>query len=264
MKQAFAIGLLLALAGCSEGPPAGQVVARVNGTDITRRDVLLELVASGAPADVDTRTIAPALLDRIVASKLLAAEARRRSIDRSPEFLGRDRRNREQILGEELARRLIGRLPPPSPAEIAQYVEENRARLDQRRIFTIDRIVPDGPVDPAAIGSLESAGAVEAWLVHAGQSFTRSALAVDSLSLSPGHLSLLDAYHGRPVAITGDGPTSIDQIVASVPAPIAPADRARTAAGILRDRQSRQLMDRTLDRLRARAEIAYQPGYGGK
>ncbi|HEX8485484.1 hypothetical protein [Sphingomonas sp.] len=130
MSRGWVIALSLALAGCSKGPPTGQVLARVNDVEITRRDVLIELMASGAPADADTRRVQPELLDRIVTRKLLAEEARRLSVDRSPEFLGEERRSRETILAEQLMRRLIGRLPPPSDDAITRFVADNAPRFD--------------------------------------------------------------------------------------------------------------------------------------
>ncbi|MDD1453122.1 hypothetical protein NHF48_022910 [Sphingomonas sp. H160509] len=63
-------------------------MARIDGMEVTRRDILIELMASGAPADVDTQTVQPALLDRIIVRKLLAEEARRQSVDRSPRIPG--------------------------------------------------------------------------------------------------------------------------------------------------------------------------------
>lgn len=126
MDARWVLLALVAIAGCTGAPPTGQVVARVNGVEITRRDILIELVARGAPADVDTRKIQPELLDQIIVRKLLAAEARRRLIDRSPEFVGEERRDRELLLGKHLLQRMVGTLPPPTQKAVARYVANAR------------------------------------------------------------------------------------------------------------------------------------------
>jgi hypothetical protein len=125
MIRPGALLMLLVLSACNVLPPSGQVVARVNGIEITRRDVLIELLASGAPADVDTRTVQPELVDRIIIRKLLAKEAERQLIDRSPEFVGAVRRNREILLGETLLQRMAARMPSPSPDAVRRLLKQD-------------------------------------------------------------------------------------------------------------------------------------------
>ena len=95
----------LALTACGSPEPTGQVIARLDGSDITRRDLLVELQATAGGLDADLATAEPALLRRVADRRLLAAEARRRRIDRSPEYLGLERRAREELLVALLDRR---------------------------------------------------------------------------------------------------------------------------------------------------------------
>lgn len=250
--------LLLLSSSCAQSPPSGQVVARVDGIEITRRDVLIELMASGAPADVDTNTAQPALLDRIIVRKLFAEEARRQAVDRSPEFLGQERRSRELILGEQLAQRVVGRLPPPPPAEVARFIAANRVRFDHRQMFRIDRIILATRRDVATM-HLSSNDLIADWLRQQGAAFERVLVDVDSMTLTPVQEARLEAAHGHPFpAGTGDA-ASIDQVIATVPQPTTAAQRADVATVLLRDMAARQAIDMMTARLRGAAQIDYAP-----
>lgn len=128
MIRRGALLMLLVLNACEVSPPSGQVVARVDGIEITRRDVLIELLASGAPADVDTRTAEPEMIDRVIIRKLLAKEAEKQFIDRSPEFVGAVRRNREILLGESLLQRMAAQIPSPSSDAVQRLIKQDSRR----------------------------------------------------------------------------------------------------------------------------------------
>lgn len=252
----IAMVLLLASSACTQSAPTGQVVARLNGMEITRRDVLIELMASGAPADADTQTAQPALLDRIVVRKLLAEEARRQSVDRSPEFLGQERRSRELILGEQLAQRVIGRLPPPSPSTVAAFVAANLAQFDRHEVFRIDRITT--AAQPGGIKlRLSSNDAIADRLRAGNAAFRRELVNVDSLSLTTTQRAVLNAAGGRPFTARAGDTLSIDQVVAAIPRPVPAIQRGQLAEAVLRDMAARQAMITLTAKLRAGAQIEY-------
>jgi hypothetical protein len=255
--------LALVLAACSQEAPTGQVLARVDDVEITRRDVLIELIASGAPADVDAGQVQPELLDRIIARKLLAEEARRRSIDRSPEFLGAERRSREIILGELLIQRLVGRLPPPSETAIARFVSQNAARFDRNRRLRISRLVTNEQHAPL-LQAAPSVEAMAARLHEEGRPFARSVLDVDSAALPVDEATVLQSAGGRPVMTASDRGRGTqvlaEQVMSATARPLDESARGRITATILRGAMERQLIDRTMRQLRSRARLAFQPG----
>jgi hypothetical protein len=251
--------LALVLAACSQEPPTGQVLARVDDVEITRRDVLIELIASGAPADVDTGQVQPELLDRIIARKLLAEEARRRSIDRSPEFLGAERRSREIILGQQLIQRLVGRLPPPSQAAIARFVAEHAARFDRNERLRIDRLVADAQHAPLLRGA-SSVDVVATRLHREGRPFERSIREADSAALPMVEAERIRAENGRAMVTASDGQVIVEQVMSAAARPLDRGARERIAATALRAAMERQVIDQTMLQLRSQARLAFQPG----
>lgn len=106
----FAAALLLA--ACGEPVAEGQVLAVVNGHEITERD----LAAEGGSADRATA------LRQLVDRHLLAEVAREQSLERTPEYLAALRRNREQLLVQGLGQKLSATMPDPSAADISGYI----------------------------------------------------------------------------------------------------------------------------------------------
>lgn len=242
------------------------MVARVDGDDITRRDLQVEFLASGAPADVDLKSIQGALLDQIVTRKLLAAQARRTGIDRTPDYLAAMRRDREMLLVDAFGDRAYELARPPTGADVARFVAENGALFDRRRLLVVDRIEAAAPsVALATIEAARSNDDVAAMLKGRGQSVRRTEITLDTLETPQGKLSALDAKPaGSPVASYADGVLQVDALLSSRSMPIPPGERAALAKSLLSRARAENWVDRETARLRAQAQIDYQPGYGSK
>lgn len=109
-KTVLAALLVLALAACAkpgerEKPAAGDTpVARIDGQPVWKSDVAREAVAQGLigegePLDVSSELF-QRVLDEVIDQKLLAAEAARRGLDKSPAAQRRLAAARERILGD--------------------------------------------------------------------------------------------------------------------------------------------------------------------
>ena len=124
--------LWVVLAGCGSAqtpagaqapaapPDAAEPVATVDGVTITRGDLDQSIAPELARLEEQAHQIRRAQLDELIASRLIEAEAKRRNL------------SREAYEKAEIA----DKVPPVTEAEIAAFVEANRARL---------------PGDPAAL-----------------------------------------------------------------------------------------------------------------
>src|SRR3954471_12848854 len=81
-----AIGAAALVAGC-HSKPTGQVVATVDGDEITLTELNAELATMQVPANADKKQVQNAALERIIERKLLAGAARQDGIDQNPEFI---------------------------------------------------------------------------------------------------------------------------------------------------------------------------------
>jgi hypothetical protein len=146
------------LTGCS-GKPEGQVVATIDGSEVTEREVQAELDADDvqSPFSAD-KSARPAALERVIDRKLLAAMARASLIDRTPEFQAAVLRQREELLADMLIQRSSASVSQATDAEITALIDAYPWRYGSRTWILVERLDGDGPGKASLIdsGSLDS------------------------------------------------------------------------------------------------------------
>jgi len=109
--KCFIISLAMAaLAGCDGGPVSGQVVAVVDGEEITIPELNAEARARGLVIGTD-RALRDRVLQDLIDRKLLVQAALDRKLDRTPDHLLAKRRSDEMLLANELIAALGRRGP---------------------------------------------------------------------------------------------------------------------------------------------------------
>ena len=135
------------LAGCDRPLPAGQVIADVGGTDVTRRELSEQRQALGADADDK------AALDQLVARKILAEEAEGRGLERDGDYHFALRAAREQLLVDALRRDIVRALPPVGAEEVAAQLSRQPWRYGARFRLDIQPLGATGGQGAVAIDS---------------------------------------------------------------------------------------------------------------
>src|SRR4051812_49548010 len=100
MRRAMLAALMasaLVVTGCGK-KATGQTVAVVNGEEISQGELNAELQAANVPASADRKQVTAQLLQRIIDRKLLAQAAVKDGIDKTPEYISRQRRMNEELL----------------------------------------------------------------------------------------------------------------------------------------------------------------------
>lgn len=132
-KAIASFAMIAILAACSSAPPTGQVVAIVDGIEITARELAEERryqLVAGQLEDSDA-----ALLDDIVRRKLLATEAERLDLEQDPLFHFAWRRSRETVLVEALYRDAKRQIDDPSPETVSNYQRTAHWRFADRTLL---------------------------------------------------------------------------------------------------------------------------------
>jgi EpsD family peptidyl-prolyl cis-trans isomerase len=263
MRRTFCLLSILLLAACQAKEPAGQVVARVDGEDITRRDLLIEMQANGLPADSDLAKVQGPLLDAIVSRKLLVAQARAALIDRTPDYLASIRRARELALAGELGNRMSAQMPAPTAQDVGRYIADNPQRFSRREIITIDRIALSAGAALPALPTGATMADAAASLAKAHIAFTRSSVMIDTQTLEaiPGR-ALLARPVGRSVVAQDPDGTVIDAVVARSPLAMTDAQQTAAARALLSAAARQQRTATLVAELRRQAKVDFQPGYG--
>ncbi|WP_188946035.1 SurA N-terminal domain-containing protein, partial [Polymorphobacter multimanifer] len=110
----LAVSLLaLGLAACDKTAdlPDGQVVATVDGKEVTIHELNAELAQVRADQNTPRKLLEQVALARVIERKMLANEARVMKLDARPEFLLSQTRASESLLVQALQSEVTGQVP---------------------------------------------------------------------------------------------------------------------------------------------------------
>jgi peptidyl-prolyl cis-trans isomerase C len=261
LGAAFAFLLLL---GCRQDEPTGQVVASVNGEEITIPELNAEARARGLTIG-DNPDLGKNLLSELVDRKLLAQEARQQKLDRTPEYLLAQRRADEILLAQQLISNSSDNTRDVTPQELAAAIKSNPRAFDQRVLIQVDQITVSTALTPQMSRAFESAQSLEsiAALLSASRiPFSRRLELWDSASLSSSTAQrLVTAKGGGVVVLPGPQGTVAAHVefVAAEPTPI--TEQKQVARELLQSQREQQWLQSLVRSARASAKIRYQPQF---
>lgn len=256
--------LLVLAAGCSEEAPAGQVIARVNGVDITRRELLTEMRALNLPANTEVAAVQDELIARLIDRKLMAGKARDALIDRSPDYQALRRRSEEILLADQLGDRLGTMAAAPSASAVTAFIAANPQMFARRQMVAIDQMTfPRAAL--ARLPQLESlpdidamAGLLDRWDV----AYQRGQVTLDTRSLDTEAAGQLDAQaQGAPVLRVNGELATVRAVSARRTVWTGPHEQRAAATDALRFRARQAAFATAVAELRKTAKITYQPGF---
>jgi EpsD family peptidyl-prolyl cis-trans isomerase len=258
------ISLSAFTSGCGK-QATGQTVAVVNGEEISASELNAEVAAGNIPQGADKKRILPQLLQRVVDRRLMVQKAKEQGLDKSPDFLTRQRRANDELLISMMSQRQVESMKVPTPQEVDAFIAGNPGMFAQRSILLLDQLQFEAPGDQAGLQRLSKDHSLEALaksLSDMGIEFARGKNRVDTATIPTEIMRQIQALPpGEPFIIPASGKLVASVITGREPAPTS-ADQARKLAvdALRRQNLSRNLQEQ-LKQLRAQAEISYQPGY---
>lgn len=259
----LALGAVL-LTGCGK-KAEGQVAAVVNGEEITVQEVNAEMGVVPASHGAQKGDASKQALQRIIERRLLAQAAKDDDLDKSPEYLIRQRALDDALLVQLLAKKVGATIKIPDTREIESFIASRPEQFANRSILSIDRIqfVPTGDSSlPARLEKTETMDEIAAVLKSSGIAFERGPTGLDSAQLGSSLAKqILALPAGKPFILPGPG-VYVAGVVTSVRVVPVAGDRAKpVAVGILRNEQLSKTVQRRLDAAKAQAKIEYQAGF---
>jgi peptidyl-prolyl cis-trans isomerase C len=262
---AVALALMVAACGGKGDVPSGQVVATVDGQEVTLADLKAEMSNEDS---TDAAAQAQAL-ERIIARKLLAAEARKQELDSTPLAAIVKTQAEETALAQLLARKVTEGVPKVSEDEVSEFLRTFPASITDRRLLSVDQIfVPNLP--PKVLEEISKVKTMEAaeGILNANKVvFRRTVTNVDTVSLDPGFAAQVVETEGNDIFVVPSGQAAeIGRIVSSRSEPIT-GDNARQAARTIMMRQrSVEMVNNSLGKIIAdgRRKVQINPQFQGK
>ncbi|MBW8910542.1 MAG: SurA N-terminal domain-containing protein, partial [Sphingomonas sp.] len=198
----------LLLAGCHK-EPKGQIVAIVNGDEISMQELNAELQGVRIPDNVDRKALRKDILQRLVDRKLIVQKAKEQGLDKTPDYISQTRRLEENVLVTMLGQKIAQTVPMPDDRDINQYMSENPSLFGQRQRLLLDQLQFDSPKDVKRLLALRDAhtlDAVAAGLQQLGITFTRGKGVIDTGRLDPQLMKKINELPaGEPFVLPSNG-----------------------------------------------------------
>lgn len=269
---AVVVGAGLLTASCDRvkrfvggGEPKGQVVATVEGEEITALQLRTEL---GNFSSTDPKIMKAAqqqALERIIVRKVLANAARQQKMDKSVDYTLQVERAQEALLSELYERKLTAETAPPSRAEAEAYVNAHPEMFANRKVLFVDQLIAaPNKIAPERLEPLKSLDEVKALLASEGVEYQENAAVLDSLTANPQLVKAVERLPAGEVFIIPQGGALVfNQITGARAAPFV-GDRATTyAINSIRTQKAQENGGKKVADLRkaAEAKISYNPAY---
>ena len=258
------VALSVAIAGCSK-KPTDQVVAVVNGEEISLPELNAELGTAQLPSGVDKKQVQQQLLQRLVDRRLLAQAAKEQGLDRDPQFIVDQRRMNESMLVERLAKRTNDTIPVPTAGEIDKFIAGNPSLFAGRQLYSVDQIAFATPADPTRLKALEPAktmAEVMTVLQQLNIPFQRANRVVDSATVPPEQMQRITSLpKGEPFVVPSNGQVTVNVIVGAKAEPLPETQSRAMAVRALRSQALSKLGEQRLKDARSKGKIEYQAGF---
>jgi len=267
LTGAGVIAAMLLVAGCDKGgsAPKGQVVAQVNGQDITLSELNAELLANRVPADSDDKAATQMILQRLIARKLLVEHARDAKLDKSSEYILSQQRQEENNLAGLAQRQAASKVKPPTRAEAEKFMRENAAVFNNRKLMVLEQIRFAQPANANDLKFLEPAKSLDEvaeLLKQNAIKFERVPTVFDTTSVDPKLAQRIDNLPPGEVFVISTGNMVLANAIREKrPAAIPPDAGLQYAAQLLFRQRTAKAVEEQLSTLRKAAQISYQPGY---
>jgi len=246
----------------------GQTVAVVNGDEITSAELNSELALANIPAGVDKKEATSRILQAMIDRRLLAQQAKADGLDKTPEFLTRQRRATEDALITMVASRKLSSAKLPTAEEIAAFEQSRPEQFAKREIITVDQVLYPTQTDPAIMEGIKNAhslDAVAAVLTSHGVPVERAQRKISSANLPHDlYVKINELPGGEPFIIPGSPRSVANVIVGHQPAPLTGEESRPVAVAAIRQQQGAKTMEGMLKDLRGKAKIEYKEGFKPK
>jgi peptidyl-prolyl cis-trans isomerase C len=265
MSLVAAVGLL-ALAGCNRDAPSGQVVATVDGEEVTIQEINGEIQAANPPADANREQLQRQALQRVIDRKLLVKAAKDKGIDRTPEYLAKVRRGEETLLAQTYAQQQLTTVPVPSAAELSKFMSDNASMFGQRQLLSLDQIRFAPPRDLKSLAALDkdkTMDQVAAHLTQLGIKFERVPETLDTGAVPPQLMQAIEKLPaGEPFVIPSQGAITVNVITGRKPVATDASAARAGAVRAFRQQKFGEILQQQINSLRSSTKITYQNGFG--
>ncbi|MGX2039529.1 EpsD family peptidyl-prolyl cis-trans isomerase [Methylocaldum sp. MU1018] len=267
-----ASALLAMLSGCDTRPAsekATQIVARVNGDEISAEQLDVLAARSGQDADGRPQTARAKTIDNLIDQQILLQQALEKHLDRDPQVALAIEMAKRQILAQAYLDHVGRTVSKPAPSEISAFYDAHPPLFEKRKIYKFDEIsIPLTSQNRNAVESYLMQpvrfDALSKWLQEQNISHTSQTVIRAAEQLPFDRLEEFDRLKKGEIALSReDEKLVVLQLFSVTEAPFDSDKAAPLIEAFLTNQNRKSLIERELTRLRQAATVEY-PGNATK
>jgi len=269
-KTSVALLISASLVACSgtDEAPKGQVIARVNGQEITLSELNSELIANNLGKRADDKAVTKTMIERLIARKLLVETARDTGLDKTSEYVLSRQRTEENELAGLAQRQMMSQVKPPTREEAEKFIKENPGTFNNRKLMVLEQIrflQPANANDVKLIEKATSLDQVADLLKQNAIRFERVPTVLDTTSISRQLADRIDGLPPGEVFVISNGQMVLANVIREKqPAAIPDEARIQYASQLIQQQRFAKGIETQVSQLKKKATITYQQGYDPK
>lgn len=204
-----------------------QVVAKVNGDEISIHQVNLQLGRVGKVDEAQSKAISQQIVAKLVDQQLLKQKALEEKLDRDPRVLQILEASKSEILAQAYLEKVSTKAKKPTTAEIDAFYTEHPELFEKRRLFKLQELVVQASPDKfaeieAGVKDIKNINEVANWLKEHQFQFTANSNVRAAEQLPSNLLKVLQPLSdGELLMVKTDRALNVVHLAASQSQPIA-------------------------------------------
>lgn len=265
------LAVSLSLGGCEQvkklvgGKPSGQVIATVNGEEITALELRQEL---GSFSSADPKVMKAAqqrALQGLILRKLLVQQAKDQKLDKSADYALQVHRGEENLLVQLYQRKIGSSVAVPTRTDAEAYMSANSSKFTGRRVMIVDQVVaPPSKIPAAQFQAAKTLEDVKGLFEANNVPYQTNVSAIDTLSMDPRLVAQIDKLPPNEVfVLPQSGGLLFNKITDVRAVPFVGDPAVAYATNALRTQRAQEAVVRQVDVLRKTAEknITYNEAF---
>ena len=257
------IAIALAACGLGQKKDASQVVAKVNGAEITVHQLNQVLSHTPGVTAENAGKARKEILERLIVQELAVAKASEANLDRTPDVIMALDAARREILARAYLNQIAGATTNIEKTEVMRYFEEHPDLFAHRRIYSLADIAvqKDGNLLATLqnmVADNKSMQDIASWLKGNGSKFEANSYTSAAEQLSLELLPKIAKLSDGQTSVIDAGPViHVINVIKSKEAPVDYATAAPQIKQFLGSENGKQLVAAEIKKLRDSAKVEY-------